>query len=453
MKEASKHIIYNAEDIYNYFSGKLTPAEMHAMEKAALTDPLLAEAMEGFHESSSFKNKKEFDRLQKQLNELKNKVAGRKTTTYNNWWKAAAAVLLLIGITIAVREIMNTPAKQVQTAITTQPVKKTPIVTGSYDKQKTNSDVAINTKQEKENPRRLVGLLSPIAIKKTNNLSKTTIDTIKSTTQYLTDTNSIASNTSPIRNTSTLKPLSYTATIYDRRADSSQQFMNAYNYKADNNLSDKRFLLAKKRKALVDTVDAYEPSGYYNLAERSFAGKITDSSNNPIPFASLVFDHHQSKADENGLFNIIANGSSTDIEIDANGYSPKIVPIVPGNFQIIVLKKTLLRKDTSGTGRLRSNVLVLYKQGAEPTEGWTKYLQYMVDQLSYSAYDDGRPVKGDMIVSFKIDINSFPTDFNFEKSIDDDINNAVKQLIEDGPSWKKTKGLATPGTIRLRIIF
>src|SRR4051812_34320278 len=34
-------------DIEKYLSGKLTPAEMHALEKKALTDPFLADALEG----------------------------------------------------------------------------------------------------------------------------------------------------------------------------------------------------------------------------------------------------------------------------------------------------------------------------------------------------------------------------------------------------------------------
>ncbi|MEJ7588572.1 MAG: hypothetical protein WKI04_13505 [Ferruginibacter sp.] len=41
-------IIYTAEDIERYFSGKLEPPAMHAIERAALDDPFLAEAMEGY---------------------------------------------------------------------------------------------------------------------------------------------------------------------------------------------------------------------------------------------------------------------------------------------------------------------------------------------------------------------------------------------------------------------
>jgi hypothetical protein len=121
MKEG-KHIIYSAKDIHAYLTGKLTPQEMHAMERAALTDPMLAEAMEGFHETASFRNEKEFAQLQDQLNGLKKKIANRKDTRANNWWKMAAIGLLLVGIAVALRMLTTTPAKQ-RTIAAVQPVE------------------------------------------------------------------------------------------------------------------------------------------------------------------------------------------------------------------------------------------------------------------------------------------------------------------------------------------
>lgn len=41
------------EEIEKYFSGKMSSAEMHALEEAALNDPFLAEAMEGYHEQKN----------------------------------------------------------------------------------------------------------------------------------------------------------------------------------------------------------------------------------------------------------------------------------------------------------------------------------------------------------------------------------------------------------------
>src|ERR1700733_13870795 len=110
MKAINKHIIYRAEDIHQYLTGKLSAAEMHAIEKAALTDPLLAEAIEGFHETASFKNEKEFAHLQKELDQLKKKI-GNRHTGFNNWWKMAAIVVFFVGSFITYRAIIHTPAK------------------------------------------------------------------------------------------------------------------------------------------------------------------------------------------------------------------------------------------------------------------------------------------------------------------------------------------------------
>ena len=48
MDDREKNIIYTARDIEQYLAGKLSPLQMHAMEKASLDDPFLAEAMEGY---------------------------------------------------------------------------------------------------------------------------------------------------------------------------------------------------------------------------------------------------------------------------------------------------------------------------------------------------------------------------------------------------------------------
>ncbi len=41
------------EEIEKYFLGKMSSAEMHALEEAALNDPFLAEAMEGYHDQKN----------------------------------------------------------------------------------------------------------------------------------------------------------------------------------------------------------------------------------------------------------------------------------------------------------------------------------------------------------------------------------------------------------------
>ena len=52
MSEEKNIINYTATDIEKYWNGKLSPAEMHSIEKAAMDDPFLADALEGYKNAS-----------------------------------------------------------------------------------------------------------------------------------------------------------------------------------------------------------------------------------------------------------------------------------------------------------------------------------------------------------------------------------------------------------------
>ena len=96
MSDKEKNINYTARDIEQYLAGNLLPQQMHAMEKAALDDPFLAEAMEGYE---AVKDKEWNNQLVTLREELSNKGATAKIIplhkSKNNWWKAAAAVLII----------------------------------------------------------------------------------------------------------------------------------------------------------------------------------------------------------------------------------------------------------------------------------------------------------------------------------------------------------------------
>lgn len=88
---------YTAEDINLYLAGKLTPAQMHALEKAALNDPFLADALEGI---KLYENAEQF---KADVDDLKSRLlvrAQRKqvalTTIKGLWWKVAAVLVLVI---------------------------------------------------------------------------------------------------------------------------------------------------------------------------------------------------------------------------------------------------------------------------------------------------------------------------------------------------------------------
>lgn len=144
--------IYTAADIQNYLEGKLTPLQMNAMEKAALEDPLLAEAMEGYAgmQTDDWKNT---------LADLRNGFArqheGAKviplSKNKNNWWKAAAAVLL-IGTTAALSYfLINKKENREVAENTTTETKQTPAEAITADSVAVNgykTDTELKTKDD-----------------------------------------------------------------------------------------------------------------------------------------------------------------------------------------------------------------------------------------------------------------------------------------------------------------
>ena len=98
MMEENNHINYSAADIEKYWRGELSAAEQHAMEKAAMEDPLLADAMEGYEKKAQVPERviaADNNELSKRLAE---RVAEKQSTPVirSVWWKVAAAIVVLL---------------------------------------------------------------------------------------------------------------------------------------------------------------------------------------------------------------------------------------------------------------------------------------------------------------------------------------------------------------------
>ena len=106
MNDHKEHISqYSAADIQRYVQGKLSAAEMHAMEKAALDDPFLADAIEGYQQAFDEQQQNlvtgQLQQLQQQFNAHTNRTAKVVAFKPFRYWQAAAAaavVLIIAGL-------------------------------------------------------------------------------------------------------------------------------------------------------------------------------------------------------------------------------------------------------------------------------------------------------------------------------------------------------------------
>jgi hypothetical protein len=397
MKTGSNHI-YNAEDIHKYLTGKLTATEMHAIEKAALNDPLLADAIDGFAVSPFFENEKSYTKLQDEFTILQKKIAtAGSAKDYSAWWKFAAAAALLIGSCFTFYLITNHTDKQKGTALIQQPIVKAPEVKDTLSSSSVDQKNVAPTATDRE-------------------LEKSGINlSVKSVTKNSYTNKKIISENTPLTTTLAVETVSAPPVEMKKKMSSNK------------------------------------------ISGTTFSGKITDVHNNPIPYAVLIINNQQkSTTDDKGFFNIEQVDSSIELEIISTNFYSKAITLKTGDFETIELmpSKILFKKDTAANNNgSESRVEILSKKGTAPTMGWSMYLHYLEDQLSYSTYDDGRKVTGTMIVEFKVDANfTIPNDFYFERSIDTDVNDAVMQLIQNGPQWKNENSFNS-GIVKLEITF
>ncbi len=110
---------YSASDIQRYLKGEMSAREMHDLEKAALEDPFLADALEGFEKQLSpapaqAENPVLTEHLDDLRTRLDSRVAGQPAHTpkviptpapkifglRTPWLRIAAAAVLLIGLSV-----------------------------------------------------------------------------------------------------------------------------------------------------------------------------------------------------------------------------------------------------------------------------------------------------------------------------------------------------------------
>ncbi|MGH2565521.1 MAG: hypothetical protein ACRDE5_13480, partial [Ginsengibacter sp.] len=100
MSENNKIKNFTAVDIEKYHKGLLSSKERYALEKAALDDPFLADALEGYA-TAGVNVSEDIAELNKRLSEKTESskvipLAGRENSSFT-WWRVAAAVILIAG--------------------------------------------------------------------------------------------------------------------------------------------------------------------------------------------------------------------------------------------------------------------------------------------------------------------------------------------------------------------
>jgi hypothetical protein len=111
---------YNYQDIERYLQRQMSSSEMHAFEKAMMSDPFLADALEGFQASDPALANQHLTEINQQIKPKKDKA---KVVGFNGtakWLRIAALIIVIIGAAIITYKVFDKPTDTTQIAATKQ---------------------------------------------------------------------------------------------------------------------------------------------------------------------------------------------------------------------------------------------------------------------------------------------------------------------------------------------
>ena len=471
---------YSAADIQRYVQGKLSAKEMHAMEKAALDDPFLADAIEGMQQALHDHDESVVTgQLQELQQQIQTRIAGTgkkaRVITFH-WWQAAAAavVLIITGVWI-------------YSGITNRPERNTSLAQTEKAEQKTTT-AQQNSPAEPLHDNKQLSVTTDSAVAPAEiNANATTpeIGTRYKNNKAKAKAKLLTAQASPPNASFNSYSYSPNATNDSLNADLARQSLKTYDVKALENLgvaaakpvAPEAAARAKKAEhdfgnretelitiGRQDTVTRF--AGVYDKNLSGFVkGQVTDHRNNPIAYAYLQIPNNNKNfmTDYRGFFKIPVKDSVVNIAVNVAGYGTQnfrlqnnaamnqlqLQPATAALNEVEVTplstkKAAALRAATAAHNKLPNAM----DQDAQPTFGWVAYEQYLQKNKKVPAGFEN--ITGNVIVSFEVNKKGQLSDFKIEESPAQPFNNEAIRLIKEGPSWMLLKGRKARVTVIVR---
>lgn len=445
MEEKHKHTEhYTAEDIQRYLHKQMTPAEMHAFEKASLEDPFLTEALEGYTGtplasiSADIKELKE--RLEKKDEPVKIIPLYKKIS-----WVAAAAIFILLGATAtwiwlkpsAENKIAQKKEAQLPTA---EQEEKSPAVAPAL--QDSVSTVKISPKEEDISQSPATENIPPTERIAAPAKPKETQKPVAAAADAEANENDIA--TAPV-------PLKDIAQQEDKAVAKKAEIKAADNFKSRSAVSNAE--RAPGNRNAAPSLPAY-----------IFKGKITDDQHKPLPFANITIPGTGTYAytDAHGNFTLMSGDTQMVVQVKSVGFKAEDFTLHSGKTSNTISLKTL-QQDLSevvvvGYGKESKKKITGSAEkadedepDAEPADGWSNYDLYLLnnERLPQKGYNK---LMGSVELSFTVNKWGNVSDFNIESSTCPLCEKEAIRLIREGPKWKLTRGTA-PKKITVTLQF
>ena len=447
MSDKEKHMpTYSSSDIEKYLSGELSASDMHALERAALDDPFLADALEGMAAHRQLPGQPSFtDDMTDLQQRLQDRVAVKKKSAVLLLFMRYAAVLILlagIGVTVFyMRRDKSSPVAS-QDHVPVAPAETEPDALSTLK----DSIAAVQT-----------ATASQSAKARTADTVRTKLSAGDYAYHITGKKKRALAPGGPAKKETedeVAKPSDGEAAKADDKRMAFKDANMAKKYSVDTLYFD--------TSALRGATANYTTNAAAPLV---FTGKVTDFNNHPLRGAYLALKNNQyinTRTDKYGNFNLrLPNNQDTAaVVVNYAGYTEGSMTLSNENrvgnvIQLRPQSASLNEVVVSGYGAkrkeyLRKNIDAPQKalsQVALPANGWPAYNEYLEANKRSVSLDS--TLRGNESISFVVDKSGELSAFKVEQSISPAHDAHLTRLIKQGPAWRLLTGKKT----RARVIL
>ena len=442
---------FTAADIEKYWKKKLSPAEMHEMEKAAMDDPFLADALEGFRYSAN---------ADEELRVLRGKLDDKVNTKAPvipiprrkyAWLKIAASIIVLAGAGLLVQLLVLKNKNESPIAIVDRAKDSKPSETTKTAEVMLNKGVDTTSTGSGSNQSATAKTEKKEVITSDLNSSYafTPIDSVKSDDRN--ETYFKKGNIALQRNDSlVLKEAEKREAIYDQATAPSL----AKSIPDSTRPSFRKDAWANDSKAKQYSQGVTQ----FGVLNNSFNYRVVDPQNNPVPFANVLNtrDNIGTYTDVRGYFNLVSSDSILDVQVRSLGFNSERYRLIPSKQpNTLILKEDAtarMQMENDQVGRVMSNAS--RKDSAEieePEVGWGNYNTYIENNIKIPENVRAKNALNEVELSFDVDKSGQPVNIKVIKSSQcKECDEEAKRLLKEGPKWKR-KGRKYKTTISIAV--
>lgn len=416
-----------AEQIRRYLNGEMSASEMHALEKQALDDPFLADAIEGMQSQSPSQFNTGIADLQ---NRLKERTDGKviRIPVAVMWMRAAAAVVVLALIGIAGIYLFNNESGKEEVIAQVKPESaiKDKAANDTPGINQTTESVSIDT------------ISKPITLEEAPvnvNSKKVKLPAIQPAPEI-----NKAIDTLPVHKENITAPVA-----------SLDEVVIAEHEKEKPSNTDVKVSKALSGKITGADFNRVQSAGGNNSVF-FYNGQVKDLNNQPVSFANISIKNSNSTTytDAKGVFRFVAADTMLNIDVKSVGFAEQsavlnfrepnavlLLKPVENKLNDVVVSKS---KKTKPFVEIKSSVKdSLDDEGmpaAEPVDGWGAYHLYLLNNVRIQRDASGRKIDGMVTVSFAVSESGWLSDFRIEKSLNTLADKEAMRLIKEGPKWE-----------------